>query len=176
MARASAFAALLLAGLLAAALLPYGSRVALAAAGEAGGSAADQPGQVRTEGGGQREIECFPDKAWTWPGWGFDRESRTDRVFQAFPQDGAVFSPGMVVTLGWQPVDPAKGSVERYEVVVFSDQAGFQRFTPGLNESGRPTFLMYSPPAPGEYAWQVVARLPGGLSIPSVLRRFTVLP
>jgi hypothetical protein len=142
------------------------------------------PGLVPEEGvvsgrvgeGVNRQHQQIPPHQWRYPNFGVDPVVRTDRVYQAFPQDHAVFSEGMVVTLGWQPITEKTVTVKHYEIFLASDKGLRQQIREGADWPGKPTVAIFNPPEPATYFWQVWAVLTNGSTIPSVGRTFKVVP
>lgn len=150
------------------------------AAGTARGQAT--PGTDATSGAGlsspgesdARQERTIPPHEWRYPNAGADAAVRSDRVYQAFPPDRAVFTIQTAVTLGWQPVTEAAVNVQRYEVFIAGDN-GYQHYLrPGQDAPGKPTCALFFPPGPATYFWQVWAVLSNGQVIASVGRRFEV--
>lgn len=123
----------------------------------------------------ERDFRPPDQSRWTYPVSGIDTETRTDRVFQAFPQDGAIFTKNMVVTLGWQPADTGAVATTRYEVLVYQQGVPPVILRPGESIPGKPTTVLYQAPGPGTYTWQVWAHFDGRV-VPSVARTFTIIP
>ena len=48
----------------------------------------------------KRQQRSIPSQEWRYPNSGTEPVIRSDRLYQAFPQDNAVLTKGMVVTLG----------------------------------------------------------------------------
>jgi hypothetical protein len=149
-----------------------------AAAQKTPGLAPGQGGMVYgdTGEGAKRKLTPVPPQAWRYPNFGVDPAIRTDRLYQAFPQDQAVFKKGMVVSLGWQPNIEKTVTVKRYEIYVSSDNGFQQKIWVGEDRLGKPTVTLFQPPAPGRYFWQIWAFFTNDRSIASLGRTFTVLP
>uniref|UniRef100_A0A7C4AFQ9 Fibronectin type III domain-containing protein n=1 Tax=Fundidesulfovibrio putealis TaxID=270496 RepID=A0A7C4AFQ9_9BACT len=123
----------------------------------------------------ERKVRNPEEEKWTYPTAGFDTEFRSDRVYQAFPQNDAVFSLGMVISLGWHPAGSDPSAIDRYEVTVTREGATREVLRPGVNGEGKPNVVTFQVKYPGRYAWQVWAFTRKGPIIPSVLRTFKVV-
>ncbi|WP_243367310.1 hypothetical protein [Fundidesulfovibrio soli] len=123
----------------------------------------------------ERHVKNPQEEKWKFPTAGPQTEFRSDQVYQAFPQTGAVFRQGMEITLGWHPAGTDPSAVARYEVSVDREGGLRETLRPGLSAEGKTNTAIYQARQPGRYVWQVWAYMRNGLIIPSVLRTFVVL-
>ncbi|MDR0361587.1 MAG: hypothetical protein LBJ46_02715 [Planctomycetota bacterium] len=106
-----------------------------------------------------------------------------DRVHPMYPQDGAAYPNGGVVTLGWTLPDrrvlPDELRIvpDRFELVVANDRGEppIRKILPFTLKSAVYHCLV-SVPGSGRYQWQVAAIMPSGEVIKAPNRVFTVLP
>ncbi len=138
----------------------------------------DKGGVVYGDSGesSKRQERTIPAHEWRYPNSGVEPVVRTDRLYQAFPQDNAVYRQGMVVSLGWQPILEKTVTVKRYEIFIANDKGFRQQIRVGEDRPGKPTVALFTPPEPGVYFWQVWVFFINDHSIASTGRHFVVLP
>jgi hypothetical protein len=111
-----------------------------------------------------------------YPVWGPEPDENSPRVIQAFPQDGAFFTQDFVITLGWRGLSPDFFNLDRYEILIVSEDGYNQRQNLGPFDPLKPTFILFSPPTSSRYFWQVWAYMTDGAVTSSTGRHFTIEP
>lgn len=153
--------------------LCLGARLALAASAGTGGNFTLPPETEGVDSGAREEQKDFSKDV--YPNWGVQAKIVDDQISLAFPQPEAVFNKGADITLGWQPFSAPKTTVERYDILITSDEGFFVRKSTAPADIAI-TSCLFRPPDPARYSWQVRALLSDGNIVASVNRYFTVLP
>lgn len=145
------------------------------ARGQEGEPAIDNPADT-LEQESDLLYQDIDDSKWVFPNAGWQKSDRPDQVFLAFPQEGAHFAMGSVITLGWQPVLEPTLPIAYYEIVITSTDAAWNSIgRTGLVDEGTVSAYLFTPRRAGRYFWTVRAVTEDGLTIPGVGRYLNVI-